>query len=215
MTLDYFKIEQSDVVFQSPEYVINQAYIAQNPKYANSIIRGEGGKGPIVSVYAPNDNIAERTVAGLDFSMQYQLSSSIGEWDFNVELSHFLDFEVQDTADSPSRSIIGEYDNSFGNIPKDRANLTIGWNMDDWTATYNVEYIAATTEPNDHVMSASNFHHMQVDYHYDDLGIDFHFGVKNLWDKEPPLRYAGTNGVDYNTYSLRGRFFYLGLAKTF
>jgi len=215
MTLDYFKIEQSDVVFQSPEYVINQAYVTQNPKYSSSVVRAADGRGPIVSVYAPNDNIAERTIAGLDLAIQYKMASSYGEWNFNFELSHFLDFEVQDTADSPSRSIVGLYDNSFGNIPKDRANFTTGWQKEDWRATYNVEYISATTEPNDHVMDSTNIHHMQVDYHYDDYSIDFNFGVKNLWDKEPPLRYAGTNGVDYNTYSLRGRFFYAGVTKSF
>jgi len=215
VTLDYFRIEQSDVVFQSPEYVIDQAYVAQNPKYADSVTRAEGGKGYIVSVYAPNDNIAERTIAGLDLAINYGMETSVGDWNFNFELSHFLDFEVQDTADSPSRSIVGTYDNSFGNIPQDRANFTTSWNMDSWAATYNIEYIASTTEPNDHVMDSTHIHHMQLDYHYDTLAMDFNFGVKNLWDKEPPLRYAGTNGVDYNTYSLQGRFFYLGLAKEF
>jgi len=214
-TLDYFRINQENVVFQSPDYVINQAYVAQNTAYANSVTRAEAGKGYIVSVYAPNDNIAERTLDGLDIAVMYGFDTAYGEFDVNLEVSHFLTFDVQDTADSPSRSIIGEYDNSFGNIPEDRANFTAGWKNDDWSASYNVEYISATTEPGGHEMEATNFHHAQVDFHYEDLGIDFNFGVKNLWDKEPPLRYEGTNGVDFNTYSLRGRFFYLGLAKEF
>ncbi|CAM3456566.1 TonB-dependent receptor plug domain-containing protein [Shewanella violacea] len=214
-TLDYFRILQENVVFQSPEYVIDQAYVAQNPSYIDDVVRAEGGKGYIVSVYAPNDNIAERTLDGLDFAAMYGFESEIGEWTFNLEMSHFLTFDVQDTADSPSRSIVGTYDNSFGNIPQDRANLTLGWNKDYLAVTYNLEYISATDEPGGHTMDSSNFHNAQVDYHLEALGLDLNLGVKNLWDQEPPLRFEGTNGVDYNTYSLRGRFFYMGVVKEF
>ncbi|WDE13947.1 TonB-dependent receptor plug domain-containing protein [Thalassomonas haliotis] len=215
LTLDYFKITQENVVFQSPEYVLDQAYVAQNPDYTDQVTRALGGTGYIVSVNAPNDNIAERTLDGLDLALMYGFDTYVGDWDINLQWSHFLTFDVQDTADSPSRSIAGLYDNSFGNIPEDRANLTLGWSKNDWSVTYNVEYLSATDEPGGHVMGSSHFHNAQVDYFYDPLGLDINLGVKNLWDKEPPLRYEGTNGVDYNTYSLRGSFFYMRLAKEF
>ena len=105
--------------------------------------------------------------------------------------------------------------NSFGSIPELKASVQIDWSMENfrvtWDATYNSEIEAAE----DDIMSATIMHNMQAGYFIDELGTDVHIGIQNVFDKEPPYLKANITSTDDNLYSFRGRFYYVGISKSF
>ena len=219
-TLDYFSIEQTNVVFASSRYVIDQN-LAGNPTYAGDVIRSNNGTGYIQTIYSPANNIASRNLSGYDLNANYRFETDIGDWSINFDTTYLSEFEVQDTSDSEFRDITGTYDPAFGSLPEYKANIQIDWTMGNyratWDANYNSEIFAseATEEFAADVMSSTVFHNMQVGYFVDAIGVDLHAGIQNVFDKEPPFLRANGTSTDDNLYSFRGRFFYFGLKKSF
>jgi len=214
-TFDYFDIEQTNVVFASSRYVVDQ-FVAGNPEYANDVIRANNGTGYIQTIFSPANNIAARNLSGYDLNANYILETSdMGEFRFNLDTTVMDKFEVQDTSDSPFRDIVGDYDNSFGSIPELKASVQVDWSMENfrvtWDATYNSEIEAAE----DDIMSATIMHNMQAGYFIDEIGADVHIGVQNVFDKNPPYLKANITSTDDNLYSFRGRFYYMGISKSF
>jgi len=213
-TLDYFAIEQSNVVFASSRYVIDQN-LAGNPAYAGDVIRSSNGKGFIRTVFSPQNNIAARNLSGFDFNANYTLATDFGDWRVNIDTTYMDKFEVQDTSDTPFRDIVGTYDSAFGSIPKYKANIQLDWSKDNYRVTWDANYNSKIEAAKDDVMSASTFHNMQAGYFIESIGTDIHLGIQNVFDKNPPYLNQGITSTDDNLYSFRGRFFYMGVKKEF
>ncbi|RHW77614.1 TonB-dependent siderophore receptor [Colwellia sp. RSH04] len=228
-TLDYFDIQQTNVVFASTNYVIDQN-VGGNPEYSSDVLRSNNGTGYIQTVFAPANNIAARNLSGFDFNANYILETDIGEWRINFDTTLMDKFEVQDTSDTAFRDIVGTYDGAFGSIPEWKASMQLDWTMGNIRATWDFNYNSdiavvdgegktVTYTVNDikkqDVMDATMIHNMQVGYFIDTIGTDVHFGIQNVFDQEPPYLNQGVTSTDDNLYSFRGRFFYFGLKKEF
>lgn len=213
-TLDYFAIEQTNVVFASSRYVIDQN-LAGNPTFAGDVIRSNNGTGYIKTIFSPQNNIAARNLSGFDLNANYTLETDIGEWRINVDTTLMSKFEVQDTSDTPFRDIVGTYDSAFGSIPEYKANIQLDWSMGNYRATWDANYNSEIKAAEDDVMSAATFHNMQAGYFIENIGTDVHFGIQNVFDKKPPYLNQGVTSTDDNLYSFRGRFFYMGVKKEF
>ncbi len=213
-TLDYFDIKQTNVVFASSRYVIDQN-LESNPTFAGDVIRSNNGTGYIKTIFSPQNNIAARNISGFDLNANYTLETDIGEWRINIDTTLMSKFEVQDTSDSPFRDIVGTYDSAFGSIPEYKANFQLDWSMDNYRVTWDANYNSSIQAAEDDIMSASTFHNMQAGYFIENIGTDIHFGIQNVFDKKPPYLNQGVTSTDDNLYSFRGRFFYMGLKKEF
>lgn len=214
LTLDYFKIEQSNVVFASSRYVVDQN-LAGNPAYAGDVIRSNNGTGHIRTIFSPQNNIAARNLSGFDLNVNYLFTTDLGEWRINVDTSLMDSFEVQDTDDTPFRDIVGNYDSVFGSLPKVKSSVQVDWSKGDYFATWDASYNSKIEAAQDDVMDSSIFHNMQVGAFIETLGSNIHLGINNVFDKQPPYLKANITSTDDNLYSFRGRFFYLGLKKDF
>lgn len=213
-TLDYFAIEQTNVVFASSRYVVDQN-LAGNPAYAGDVLRSNNGTGYIQTINSPQNNIAARNLSGFDLNANYLLETEIGDWRVNFDTTMMSKFEVQDTSDSPFRDIVGQYDPAFGSLPEYKASIQLDWIMGNYRATWDANYNSEIEAAEDDIMSATMFHNMQVGYFIEGIGTDLHVGVQNVFDKEPPFLMANGTATDDNLYSFRGRFFYFGVKKEF
>ncbi|HEY4126707.1 MAG TPA: TonB-dependent receptor, partial [Gammaproteobacteria bacterium] len=122
-----------------------------------------------------------------------------------------------------------------GGFPKQRANASLNWNYGDWNASWNMEYIGSMYEictlavigrnecsdpgplsPNGkaykyakNYLGRTIYHDVQATYHFDDWNTDFSFGIRNLFDKEPPTALtAFANSFLPSFYRVPGREFY-------
>ena len=126
----------------------------------------------------------------------------------------------------------------IGGFPSQRANIGLNWNYGDWNATWNMEYIHSMWEncaadattaaafptecsnPNGsspvygHLsgtnhLGATFYHDVQATYHADGINTDFTFGIRNLFDKQPPTALSAfANSFLPAFYRVPGRLFY-------
>jgi len=122
-----------------------------------------------------------------------------------------------------------------GGIPKQRATLNLNWVYGNWSAGWSTEYISHLIEdcssspavvpasrcpltinfpfeahhvPGNHI-GATFYHDVQATYHWDSLDTDFGFGVRNVFDKQPPIAMSTfANSFLPTYYRTPGRFFW-------
>ncbi len=130
----------------------------------------------------------------------------------------------------------------FGGFPKQRATFGLNWNYGDWSAAWDMQYIghmiedcASTmvinpasrcpltgpfpfttgTQKLNHIGSTV-YHDVSVTYHVDPLNTDFTFGIRNLFDKQPPIAMSAfANSFLPTFYRAPGRFFYARVGVKF
>ncbi len=163
------------------------------------------------------------------FTKQYVATLAFGTGISSLELSGT-------TTDGSGTAGTGQV---TGGIPKQRANVILNWNRGEWSASWSVEYIGALTEDCSSVtvitpstrcplkinfpfesgavagnhIGATFYHDVQLTYHVDELDSDFSLGVRNLFDKEPPVAMSAfANSFLPTFYRTPGRFLYASVA---
>lgn len=125
----------------------------------------------------------------------------------------------------------------FG-VPRWKALTSLQWTRGNWRAEWDMRYISGLTEPcsdsfdgtplsltNLGVCSNPNYanntlstnylgqtiyHDVQVNYSYDPAKMTFTFGIRNLFNKEPPSStQQQLNSFDPTLYDVPGRFLYV------
>jgi iron complex outermembrane recepter protein len=171
---------------------------------------------------------------GLDwaFVKQYVASLAFGTGISSLELTGT-------TTDGSGTAGTGQV---TGGIPKQRGNLSLNWVRGEWSATWGVEYISGLVEDCGSVtvihpasrcpltvnfpfaegsvvgnhIGATTYHDVSTTYHADGMDTDFTFGIRNLFDKEPPIAMSAlANSFLPTYYRTPGRFFYASMAAKF
>jgi iron complex outermembrane recepter protein len=164
-----------------------------------------------------------------DFTKQYVATLAFDTGLSSQELSGT-------TTDSAGGTSLAGTGPVTGGVPKQRANINLSWNYGAWSASWNVEYISALTEDctdgaavinpasrcpltvnfpfetaavqGNHI-GATTYHDVQVTYHFDPLDTDFALGVRNLFDKQPPIAMSAfANSFLPTFYRTPGRFLF-------
>ncbi|HVA55162.1 MAG TPA: TonB-dependent receptor [Gammaproteobacteria bacterium] len=124
----------------------------------------------------------------------------------------------------------------FG-VPRWKINTSLQWTTGNWRAEWDMRYISGITEPcsdsfdggaksltalglcsnpnttnnslSTNYLGATIYHDMSVSYNYDPAKMTFTFGIKNMFNKEPPSStQQQLNSFDPTLYDVPGRFFY-------
>ena len=188
-------------------------------------------------------NIGLQTASGYDLNVRYVDDFSIGgsHWDLNATLTatNYSELKEQFDPDSPANDRVGE-----AGFPEwswiARFNLSTG----NWIASWRTRYIDNFSKDEDDIVASSNlsrrsacrtqggpddcellswgssriYHDLSATYQRDDWAVSL--GVRNVFDKEPPLIDFGQgpermNYVVQSTYDLFGRRAFLNLQKSF
>ena len=132
---------------------------------------------------------------------------------------------------------------AFSAIPSQKGNISLDWNYGDWSARWFMQYIGSWYEPcskatlKNFTSECSNattwdhptqtmgmnhqgrtiYHDVEGTYHVDAINTDFTFGIRNLFDKEPPatLTAFANSFIPSVGYRVPGRFFYAQVAVKF
>ncbi|HKU17776.1 MAG TPA: TonB-dependent receptor [Candidatus Saccharimonadales bacterium] len=130
-----------------------------------------------------------------------------------------------------------------GGFPKQRAHFGLDWNYGGWSANWTMEYIShliedcasvsvinpasrcnipafsypfTTGNQNLNHIGATTYHDVAATYHLDAWNTDFTFGIRNLFDKEPPIAMSSfANSFLPTFYRAPGRFFYARVGVKF
>lgn len=248
-TVDWWQIEQDNAIGQLD---------VQTQILYDALLRSEGSSNPAVVRNSANEivqvnnaylNLLPRKLRGLDFGVYYDLATNIGDFDFKLTAAKMLEFSQE--VDPITQAVIDaqeagntalQFDGQDVNVPgaggtllaqdgnpEWRANLTVAWKRDNWSAGVTGRYISEFVDtgvnntrdangdtiylPVDSWFTAN----MYVNYTFDqgDLeGTKLTFGIRNIADKEPPLA-DETFGYDGSVHNSTGRYIYLGASYNF
>jgi iron complex outermembrane receptor protein len=169
-------------------------------------------------------NIGSSTEGGVDFSVNYLLNSSIGNWTTGLNLNKVTSQRIAYVETQPEAGVLGTIDNL---VPW-RGRLSLGWNRGPWNTTLFTNYVGRylnntpiAGEPDQQVASWTTF----------DLNVGFDFGkldnpgwlkgsqvslsAQNLAGRDPPLVLTAGGVFDPNNANVYGRIITLQAAKKF
>lgn len=245
MTVDWWNIEQEGVVGILP---------AQTHLLYDSLLRSQGSNNPAV-IRDPNTNevvqvnnrymnLNPRSIAGIDFSVDYDLETSFGDWRFTVSAARLNKFK-QD-ADPISAAVIAAQQAGNAATPADivvagagdlmkqngrpkwRARAAVKWRHKQWGAGLAYRYVSdffdtsvtATIDSQVQLLPIDSYATIDgyVDYR---IGGDNLFtnsrirvGARNISDEAPPLA-DESFGYFSSVHSNRGRYLYVTFKHEF
>lgn len=111
--------------------------------------------------------------------------------------------------------------------PRWRANLDARYSKGNWRASWSMQYVHHNLRVTPGSYSSNpgsispiwngsyTYHNFQVSYTFPrDSGLEVYIGMDNVFDKDPPLNYFGSDlGSSY--YDAIGRYMYMGATYRF
>ncbi|HET7649484.1 MAG TPA: TonB-dependent receptor [Gammaproteobacteria bacterium] len=230
---DYYNIKlMNEVGTLGAQNILNGCYYQTHTAWCKYItVNG----GIISKIMNTNVNSGELNTSGIDVSTHYKLpSTSVGDFKVGLDWTFLREFESVSGIDGSVTNSLG-LASSFGGFPRQKATIGLNWNYGDWSANWDIKYIHSIyeqgcsnasikagecsdpTAKNPDGSTGLNHlgawftHNVQVGYHVESWNTDLSFGIRNLFDKQPP---AAPNAAFANTYLpalypiVPGRFFY-------
>lgn len=237
---DYYKIEvDNEIGSVDSTYILQQCYLDNNPQYCSHITLNGNVIGQI------NDtslNVGAAYSNGIDFNADYTFpSTSIGDFKLATNWTFLRSFvSVVPSASSPSGYESIQYDGTVS-YPRAKGSVTLNWNVGNWSANWNVQYIgrqfercSTTTislnecsEPDSiygpdgtvgkNLLGTTIYHDVGVTYHVSPINTDFTVGIRNLFNKQFPasLSAGELSFVPGVGYRVPGRFIYARIGVKF
>jgi iron complex outermembrane receptor protein len=215
MTLDAFRIEKEDVISSADvNFIIDQH--VRFGLFPGQVIRDANHR--IQDVIALLGNIGEQRVQGFDFGVDYETPEySIGSFGATLDLTYLDEFSLSPAPGIPATNRVGIYETALGTVAELRANTSIRWFRDEWSAVYTNRYVDGVTNVDGFATSMQNVdsylqHDLSISYALDEVadGTVLTFGIENLLDEDPPFVEGNfQNGFDQGTFNSRGRYYFL------
>lgn len=222
ISLDYFKIDQRNVVDANAQFVLDQN--ARSNLFRDFVTRDSNGN--IDQLFSPFVNIGKRKISGFDSTVRYrQPTSNAGEFIYSVNAAYLISFENQINPEADNENLAGTFTDAAsegrGALPKWKANTGIQWHYKRWHSNYSINYISSVIETipqTETLREISRWitHDAQISYTLASTATQFSLGVDNLFDQAPPFAASAFNdNFDARTYDLKGRFWYAKLRLDF
>jgi outer membrane receptor protein involved in Fe transport len=225
--LDAFDIEIVDTIDSiGAQNILNDCYSGANTGYCQMIDRVPGGL--ISDLRDLAANVGKIETSGVDFTLTFDdHQTSFGNFRYSLDMSYTDKYDLTQ-ADGKVEEWAGVVDGSGRrNYTKIRAKALLGWQMNQWDATWDVQYFHGTESvPNDPGgiaadgtsyagddrtdMDATLYHDLQVSYSFDQYDARLTVGVDNIFDTDPPKTedtFANDFDPSYRTWGSRFMYF--------
>ena len=232
VSVDYYRIEQDNVVGGSPQSIINANYAATggDPTKIDGAIFGsqihhQAGSGFIDSIDFELRNQARRVIEGVDTEINYELPwKDYGKFTLSMSAAYVLTFKDEVAPGAGFQDHLGDFSSDdnygFGSIPRLKGRGGVDWSLDRFSANVYVNYIAAYNDDGDRLggkreIDAYTTVDLQASYQLP-WNSKITTGVLNVADVQAPYAAgAFADHYDRDTHDLRGRFVYGSLSKKF
>jgi iron complex outermembrane receptor protein len=220
-SLDYFAIDQRNVVNASAQYVVNRN--ARYGEFAGQVERDPLGN--LTLVTATNLNAGDRDVRGIDLALNYQLPGRTwGQLSFSSSATYLDRYRAQLDASAPIVDFAGTFvddaSEGLGGIPQWKGQVGVQWARQRWRGSYELNYVSGMREQipgTDRRRTIESWaaHDLQLSYMFDVAsGLRWSVGVDNLLDADAPFAASAFNdNIDGRTHELKGRLWYTRLSQ--
>lgn len=232
-TLDYYDISVKDAISTtSRTTVLNRCFDVAPGQFSQNCngnaIRDFNGA--LIEVHSGTSNENNIDTSGIDAEVNY--TTDIGPGSFKAQLVWNYTNEYVETG-----ILSGEAIDYVGDVthPEHRANLNLSYALDEMSFAWRMRYWDAVVDSVDesngnftdgaslttfNEIDAVIYHDVNASYTFAN-GWEAMVGVRNLFDKQPPLLPQGSNSgsTGINTaseaYDVTGRYFYAGVTAKF
>jgi iron complex outermembrane recepter protein len=236
VTIDWYDISIKDAIALVPrQFIIDQCVNSLGVSNLCGFITRENANpvrprspGTIFNVDSGPVNSASIETGGIDVGAHYKYAFDNGQkMNFGLNYTHLNKLTLQPLAGEPVQDNKGQLngDGRLGAGFKDRAILSLGYDVGAFSASWRVNYQSAIVDtlgvtPEDdpaNAVPAYAYHDMQLRYDFGhDKKIGAYLGIDNIFDKKPPLidqnhasNITGTETAA-ESYDPIGRFIYAG-----
>jgi outer membrane receptor protein involved in Fe transport len=207
-----------------------------NNEWCRSFTRTPAGT--ITDIQAINRNIGATNIDGIDLQVDYSLPLSVfgaerwGAISANLLATKQLTWEFQEDPQAPFVDILGTINSTFASAtPELKAVLQLGWDVSDFTARWNMQYVDGMDAVNNNALRTPatgtakpgtpsyTVHRLTVGWS-GWRGLSLLLGVNNLFDEEPPI-YTNTSqagiqsNTDPSTFDVLGRRYFMNASYKF
>lgn len=215
LTLDAFRIEKDDVIRSADvNFIIDQH--VRFGLFPGQVTRDANHR--IQEVVALLGNIGQQKVQGVDLGVDYQSPDyAFGQLAARLDVTYLDEFSLSPAPGIPATDRVGLYETALGTVAEIRANGSISWFRDNWSAIYSNRYVDSVVNVDGFATSSQKVdaywqHDLSVSYDLTQVadGTTLSFGIENVLDEDPPFVEGNfQNGFDAGTFNSRGRYFFI------
>ncbi len=219
LTLDYWVVDIDNMVSSpSAQYIVDHEDV-----YGDKVQRDANGN--LISVNTQAMNMSSNKTAGIDFSLGYSFETNHGDLSATLNGTYLTKWERQLTPDSAPLDLIDGEDSA----PQLKANLNLGWNLDNFSTNvlvvytdsmngYNMDYFIEHGYDEEYDVTVDS--HVEVNWtasYFITDAVKMSGGVNNIFDAGPELDATYPQWPHYprSYYNVIGREYYLGIEVTF
>lgn len=232
IAIDYFNISLKNTISQG---IPAATILSDLGRYGSLVTRGpsSGGlPGPIIDIDQTNLNLGKTKLAGWDVDAKTSTGATpYGRFTLSATGTYYSKYDVQNPDGSFSNALDTANNSTGGVIVRWRHYAAIVWQAGSWSTTFSQSFqkkyydLPGTFEdPTDpafrpRVVGSYTVYGLQTAYQ-GIKNLTVTFGVRNLFDTDPPYTNAGGQtsfqaGYDPTYADPRGRFFYGKVAYKF
>ena len=167
-------------------------------------------------------NLSRLVTDGIDFSAQgAKISPRLGTVSYGLSANYLADFQQTSFAGGATAALAGATD-GFVSWPRWRAQASVDWSRNGWSASYSVRYIGHMQEcgdPNEFLQPdycrtvGDRLYHSVTASHHWSSGITASAYISNVANTLPPrVNLSGTANTDAAIYDLLGRVYSVRLS---
>jgi len=238
VALDYFDIHvKNRIVGVSATYEINQCYIYGVQAFCDKIKRDASGQ--ISNLSRGNANLGQLQTKGFDLTFGYRFPrTQYGQFNLRSESTYTDSFRIKSTDTADWENDAGEF--SYNRV---KSNLTLDWNLGNWSATFASRYYSGvkihcwSAAKNEECSNPTGTASWGTGYSklgamvYSDLSVGYAFpwkgkllvGANNVFDRKPRIVYDANSSYANGTSSSSSvdpqmaidRFFYARYTQSF
>lgn len=177
----------------------------------------------ITNWIAINENLAKSRRVGVDLEVDYRFGMFGGNSTLRFVGTRMIQSREWAFQDFPDEFL--EYV-TYVTDPRWRAQLNGTYRRGNWRGSWDLNYVdgnlrvtpaSYSSNPGSQSPIANGswtYHNMQLGYKFPNNGLDLYLGIDNVFDKDPPLNYFGSD-VGSALYDNIGRFVYVGATYKF
>jgi len=205
-TLNYFNLTIKDGIgLTGAQDQLDIDYETQggNP---NVIRNASGG---VFEIYAGWQNATQDlNFQSLDMGVSGGFATGIGDFGLNFNATYYLKYEQEITYGGEIGDYAGYYVNGVFGVPEWKANTLLTWNLSDWFASLNWNYVGDQKQfQGDGKYGTFNIFNLQAGYSFEKYGT-FTIGANNVFNEDPIFDNGGNN-ADENLYPNIGRVMFI------